>query len=158
MSKPIACLFVAFSAIAAGAVDDAQGQSRALQQRLAAAKSVDCHFTSLTTGNWEDDGATANVTPADLELSFFDVNVDEGTAEADSRFGASLIVVRLANEYLHLMQMFGAGPLYVTTILAREVSDGRLMAIHTRHEYTPIVLTGFTSRPEMYLGDCVVGD
>jgi hypothetical protein len=28
------------------------------------------------------------------------------------------------------------------------------MAVHTRHEYTDISLPGFTSRPEMYIGDC----
>ncbi len=54
------------------------------------------------------------------------------------------------------MQMQSAGPLYTTTVLAKETRDGRLMAIQTRHEYTDISLPGFTSRPEMYLGDCAV--
>jgi hypothetical protein len=54
------------------------------------------------------------------------------------------------------MQMHGAGPLYTTTVIARETKDGRLMAVHTRHEYTDISLPGFTSRPEMYVGDCRV--
>jgi hypothetical protein len=56
------------------------------------------------------------------------------------------------------MQMFSSGPLYTTTVMARETSDGRMMAIHTRHEYTPATVPGFTSRPESYFGDCAIGN
>ena len=31
------------------------------------------------------------------------------------------------------------------------------MAVHTRHEYTDVLLIGFTSRPEQYYGDCAIG-
>ena len=68
--------------------------------------------------------------------------------------GKSFIVVRQAGDYLHLMQTYSAGPLYTTTVLARETTEGRLMAVHTRHEYTDVAIPGFTSRPEMYLGEC----
>ena len=34
------------------------------------------------------------------------------------------------------------------------VGDGKLRAVHTRHEYTEVSLPGFTSRPEQYYGDC----
>ncbi len=54
------------------------------------------------------------------------------------------------------MQLMNAGPLYLTTILAQPTEDGRLKAVHARHEYTQVRLPGFTSRPEMYLGDCAV--
>ena len=80
--------------------------------------------------------------------------MDEGTADAQGAFGASFIVVRQAGDYLHLMQTYSAGPLYTTTVLARETTEGRLMAVHTRHEYTDVAIPGFTSRPEMYLGEC----
>ena len=91
-------------------------------------------------------------------ISFTNVNVEEGTADAESAFGGGFIVVRQSNDYLHLMQMHGSGPLYTTTVLARETKEGRMMAIHTRHEYTDVRLPGFTSRPEMYLGECTVGN
>jgi hypothetical protein len=55
------------------------------------------------------------------------------------------------------MQMHDVGPLYTTTVVARETTEGRLMAVHTRHEYTDVRLPGYTSRPEMYLGDCALG-
>jgi hypothetical protein len=135
----------------------AMGQTdRALEQRLEEATRLDCRFSELVTGDWKDGKPTATVATTTFEASFFDVNVNEGTAEADSRFGPSYIVVRYSNGYLHFVQMLLSGPLRVTTILARQTKDGRLMAIHTRHEYSPTVLPGFTSRPEMYIGDCAL--
>jgi hypothetical protein len=132
------------------------GQSRALQQRLAAAKRVDCTFTALATGTWEGAKPQATITSTMLEASFHEINVDEGTAEAGSELGDSFISVRYAMGYLHFMQMSGSGPLYVTTVLAQETTGGRMKAVHTRHEYTATILPGFTSRPEMYVGDCAV--
>ena len=60
--------------------------------------------------------------------------------------------------YLHLMQMYSNGPLYTTTVLAQETTEGRMMAIHTRLEYSPATVPGFGSRPETYYGDCAVGN
>jgi hypothetical protein len=148
-------LVVAAALLAAGLADLALGQT-ALQRRLEAATRIDCTFSTLVTADWPNDVAGAEVEDSAFEASFFDVNIDEGTAEADGRFGASYIVVRYTFGYLHLMQMFNSGPLYLTTVLAQETTDGRLMAVHTRHEYTPTRLPGFTSRPEMYVGDCAV--
>jgi len=140
-------------------VQSAQGQSdRELQRRLEGATRIECRFTALATGDWASGTGKATVSEAGLEASFFDIDTDEGTAEAEGRFGESFIIVRYTSGYLHLMQTFLAGPLYVTTVLARESSDGRFMAMHTRHEYSQIVLPGFTSRPEMYIGDCAVTD
>lgn len=156
MSKTIAGaagLAAAVLLLPAGSVD---AQGGALERRLAAATQVDCRFVSLATGTWEDDGPTASVTETDHEASFFDIDIDGGTAEAEGRFGATFIVVRHAHGYLHFMQMSDAGPLHLTTVLAQETSGGRLKAVHTRHEYSPTVLPGFTSRPEMYVGDCEV--
>ena len=135
---------------------DAFGQRNALERRLADATRIDCRFTTLATGTWEDEVPSATVAPVDLEAAFFDINVDEGTAEAEGRFGATFIVVRYAHGYLHFMQMSDAGPLHLTTVLAQETTDGRLKAVQTRHEYSQTILPGFTSRPEMYVGDCAV--
>ena len=57
---------------------------------------------------------------------------------------------------LHFVQVFSDGPLYTTTILAQQTKEGRLLAVHTRHEYADVTLPGFTSSPEMYMGDCAV--
>ncbi len=134
----------------------ALGQSGGLEARLAAATRVECRFTALATGTWEDAGPGATTSAAELETAFFDINVSEGTAEAEGRFGAAFIVVRHSSGYLHFMQMSNSGPLHLTTVLAQESADGRMKAVHTRHEYSQVALPGFTARPEMYVGDCAV--
>jgi hypothetical protein len=134
------------------------GQAAALRERLVKAKSLNCTFPVVATGTWKDGAPSGEVAQASLKVSFTSVNVEEGTADAESAFGGGFIVVRQSNDYLHLMQMHGSGPLYTTTVLARETKEGRMMAIHTRHEYTDVRLPGFTSRPEMYLGECTIGN
>jgi len=131
-------------------------QSQALEKRLLGAKKLNCTFSALATGNWDGAKASLAVTPAKLEVKFSDIDVDEGTAEADGGFGQSFISVRYAHGYLHLMQISDAGPLYITTVLATATANGRFKAIHTRHEWSPAMVPGFTSRPEMYVGDCAV--
>jgi hypothetical protein len=135
----------------------AVGQVTPLQQRLAKASSLTCAFASIATGTWKDGVPSAEVKPATFKMSFTEIDAGDGTARATGNFGDSTVVVRYVNDYLHLMQIYGAGPLYTTTVFARETKDGRLMAVHTRHEYVDVILPGFTSRPEMYLGDCAIG-
>ena len=151
----IVTVAVTLAALAAAA-PQAWAQNTALQRKLAAAKTLTGTFATLATGNWQGAKPTAAVTEAKLEVRFSAINVDEGTAEADVGFGAGFISVRYAQGYLHLMQMSEAGPLHVTTVFAAESSPGRLKASHTRHEYSQVMVPGFTSRPEMYLGDCAV--
>ena len=156
MAKSIKLLIYVAAASALGLAGAALGQNRALQRLLEDATRVDCSFSTIATGTWDEGAPTAAIAPIEFESAFFDINVDEGTAEAEGRFGASYIVVRYAYGYLHFMQTFRSGPLYVTTVLAQEATEGRLLAIHTRHEYSPAIVPGFTSRPEMYVGDCAV--
>ena len=155
MSKLMMALGAALSVTPLLLPEPAASQ-RGLERQLAAATSVDCRFAALATGTWDDGIPSIAVSDAELTTSFIGIDVEEGTAEADSEFGSSLIIVRYASGYLHLMQLGTAGPLHLTTVLARETMDGRFMAVHTRHEYTPTIMPGFTSRPEMYIGDCEV--
>ncbi len=141
-----------------GAAGDASGQGGELERRLAAASRVECRFTALATAGWEEGEPSAAAGSAELEAAFFDVNVGEGTAEAEGDFGATFIVVRHSHGYLHFMEMSDQGPLRLTTVLAQETAGGRMKAVHTRHEYSPTSLPGFTSRPEMYVGDCAVSE
>ena len=157
MRSTLPALLVAAAWLACGLERTMSAQAPALQQRLAAAKTISCTFSALATGTWKDGVPAIDVTAKTLTLKFTNVNLDEGTADADNAFGGSFISVRRSNDYLHLMQVQGAGPLYTTTILAKESKDGRLLAVHTRHEFTDVRLPGYTSRPEMYLGDCAVG-
>ena len=53
--------------------------------------------------------------------------------------------------------MFTMGALFTTTVFNWETRDGKLMAVHTRHEYTDVSEPGLTLRPEQYYGECEVG-
>jgi hypothetical protein len=154
LSLPLVVALAAFSfSRSEGAVAPAT-----VYERLAAATSLECRFTTVAASSWENGVPKTELLPKELKLTFDKVNVDEGTADANSQFGDFYVAVRFSNGYLHLMQMFSSGPLYTTTVMARETTDGRMMAIHTRHEYTPATVPGFTSRPETYFGDCAIGN
>jgi hypothetical protein len=154
MSSHRLTIFVSTPILLSAIVGTAFGQGAALQQRLAKTTALSCAFSAKATGAWADAGPSAEVGTAQIKVAFTNVNVDEGTADTEGAFGTSFIVVRYAGDYLHFIQMHSSGPLYTTTVLAKPSKDGRLLAIHTRHEYTDVRLPGFTSRPEMYLGDC----
>ena len=146
------------AALAAAQPPAAFGQG-GLDRRLAAAKRLECTFATLATGTWDKNVPAIAVTASELTANFFDINVDEGTAEAESEYGgASFISVRYESGYLHIMQMSDAGPLYLTSVIARAAGEGKLMAVHTRIEYSPTIIPGFTSRPEMYLGSCTIAE
>jgi len=145
-------ILVATSFAATGAV----AQNRALQEQLRSATRIDCSFTQIATGDWDGESTQFDAEPVEFSAVFFDIDVESGTAEAEGRFGASYIIVRYAEGYLHFMQSLNSGPLYLTTVFAQPSANDRLKAVHTRHEYTQVRLPGFTSRPEIYLGDCSV--
>ncbi len=127
------------------------------QADLVDTTTLDCSFSVIATAGWDSGDAGASVDPSTLALRFEEIDTDGATAEIVGPYGASQIIVRQTGDYLHLVQMFTVGPLYTTTVIDRETVDGRLMAVHTRHEYTDTQLVGFTSRPEHYIGDCAVG-
>jgi hypothetical protein len=112
----------------------------------------------MAAGTWDGEEPRAEVRPAGLEVEFEGINADEGTAQMASGFGTYDIIVRYAGGYLNFIQSFLDGRLHVTTILDKETSDGRLKAMHSRHEYTEFALPGFTSSPEQYYGECTMLD
>ena len=128
--------------------------SAAAQGRLADTTSLDCAFTVIATGTWAEGVAEAGLDASTFSIRFESIDTDGATADVVGPYGASSIIVRQTGDYLHLVQMFVVGPLYTTTVIDRETRDGKLMAVHTRHEYTDISLPGFTSRPEQYYGEC----
>ena len=127
-----------------------------LQAQLETAQRLDCVFPLIAIGTWTDGEPQAEVKPTDLSFQFESIDPDEGVADALGLFGPSHIVARFSGESLHFMQVGRSGPLYVTTVFARESREGKLIAVHTRHEYTPASVPGFTSRPEQYYGECEI--
>jgi hypothetical protein len=125
--------------------------------RLSKITKLSCSFPTMATGTWKAGVPEASTKPAKQSVAFNAVDAQDGTAEAVGDSGKSHITVRLVGSYLHLMQIDPYGALYVTTIMDTETRTGRLQAVHTRHEYTPVSLPGLTSRPEQYYGECTIG-
>jgi hypothetical protein len=119
-----------------------------------------CIFTLLATGTWDNSVPSAEVTKAGLSMQFEAIDAQEGTANVGDvstlSAGAPHITVRLLNDNLHFLAMNSSGSVYLTTVFSDRDSraGGKFKAVHTRHEFTQIRLTSFTSRPEQYYGYC----
>jgi hypothetical protein len=159
LKKCVGVLTVLSAVLLSSRAPHAQALSqKALQDKLVAAQTIRCDFTSMVTATWTKEGVPqAEVKPTKMSLQFLKINLDEGSAEMKGDFGTYELVVKLSETTLHFIHSFRAGALYTTTVFSKETHDGRLKAVHTRHEYVEIVLPGFTSRPEEYYGDCAVG-
>ncbi|MGH8613140.1 MAG: hypothetical protein ACREYF_14265 [Gammaproteobacteria bacterium] len=138
-----------------GAVDVAYAQ-KPPSNSLVTATRIDCVFPLLATGTWTSGEPRAEVKPAKLSFAVDSINTQESTARAVGTFGPVEIIARLSSNTLHLLQVSNDGPMYMTTVFNKVTRDGKLQAVHTRHEYTEVVLPGFTSRPEQYYGECTV--
>ena len=94
--------------------------------------------------------------PSTLILRFDTINADEGTAELRDGTVGSSITLQLSNRNLHFIQSFRSGGLYVTTVFDQESRNGKLVAVHSRHELFKVPLDGATSSPEQYYGECEI--
>jgi hypothetical protein len=130
------------------------------QSSLSDVKTLKCAFTLMATGTWQKDAPSAEVTAAKLSMEFNAIDTQDGTANvvdvSSASSGAPHITVRLLGDNLHFLAMNTSGSVYVTTVFADKESrsSGSLKAVHSRHEFTPVRLTGWTSRPEQYYGYC----
>jgi hypothetical protein len=150
-------IFVGLAMFAAVALAPGSLNAQGTQQGpLAKVKSIRCTFPVMSVGTWGKDKPEVQVKPPTLKepLQFEGINIDEGTAELKSDYGKYDIIVRYTNGYLHFIQSFLDGRLYVTTILEKKTASGTFKAVHSRHEYTEVSLPGWTSSPEQYLGEC----
>lgn len=130
---------------------------------LTSVQRLKCTFTQKAIGTWDKDAVPAvEVTPAKLSMVFDAIDTQDGTANVIDvtapDAGAPHITVRLLANNLHLMAMNISGSVYLTSVFADKDSNvgGTFKAVHTRHEFTPTRLTGWTSRPEQYYGQCQV--
>ena len=121
-----------------------------------------CSFTLMVIGTWDKNVPTAELTKANLSMQFDAIDTQDGTANvtdvSSASAGAPHITVRVLGENLHFLAMNVSGAVYLTTVFAdRESRAGAAFkAVHTRHEFTQVRLSGWTSRPEQYYGQCEV--
>jgi hypothetical protein len=128
----------------------------ASKSRLSNVKGVTCAFELYATGTWNNGEARAEIKPASLSVRFDEIDIDSGTARSAGPFGPTEIIVKLSTWNLHFLDIRSEGSLYVTTVFDRESRNGKLKAVHTRHEYTDVSVPGFTAKPEQYYGECDV--
>jgi hypothetical protein len=127
---------------------------------LADVQSLKCSFTVLTTGTWEKNVPSAEVTKATLTVQYDAIDTQDGTANvvnvSSSSAGAPHVTVRVLADNLHFLAMNVSGSVYLTTVFADKESrsGSAFKAVHSRHEFTPVRLAGWTSRPEQYYGHC----
>src|SRR5215213_2268658 len=121
---------------------------------LADVKRLKCAFTQKVVGTWDKELAPAiESLPAKLSMVFDNIDTQDATANVIDvtapDAGAPHITVRVLASNLHFLAMNISGSVYLTTVFAdRESrSSGSFKAVHTRHEFTPTRLTGWTSRP-----------
>ena len=125
---------------------------------FAEATGLSCTFTVMTTGNWArgtGEPSMKQSSPA-LSVEFNAVNAMDGSANLKGGTGHLLITVMLLGGNLHLVVTNPGGQVYLTSVSASESRPGYYKAVHTRHELTEtaVILPGYTSRPEQYLGEC----
>ena len=150
--KPCAASLAVAFAFAGSCVTETLAQSR-----IASAKSLRCSFPRNATGTWPKDGMPeATVRSTALVLRFDSIEPDTGTAQLRNGSVGTEVTVRLAEGYLHFMQAFRTGPLYITTVFDAGDKSGTLKAVHSRHEYFSVPLPGATSSPEQYYGECEI--
>lgn len=124
---------------------------------LAKATSIRCTFSLMTVGTWGREQPEAKTKPASIPpLEFEAINTDEGTAQLKASVGKYDIIVRYAQGYLHFIQSFYNGPLWITTVMDKKTANGKLKAMQSRHELIDFALPGITSSPEQYLGECEI--
>jgi len=127
------------------------------QGKPASARALRCTFPLYSVGSLSREGAPeAAVKPSTLILRFDTINADEGTAELRDGTVGSSITLQLSNRNLHFIQSFRSGGLYVTTVFDQESRNGKLVAVHSRHELFKVPLDGATSSPEQYYGECEI--
>ena len=159
MRKHGRCLAVVVFLVFAARTQTPQAQAPSAVS-LADIQRLKCTFTLLATGTWDNGVPSAEVTKAGLSMQFEAIDTQEGTANVGDvstlSAGAPHITVRLLGDNLHFLAMNSSGSVYLTTVFSDRDSraGGKFKAVHTRHEFTQIRLTSFTSRPEQYYGYC----
>lgn len=123
------------------------------------ATGLNCTFKVMSTGTWTKPGEPS-ITPRPFEmpLEFNNLNALDGSANLKGNTGNLLITVMLLGGNLHLVVSNTGGLLHLTSVSTSESRSGFYKAVHSRHELaeTAVIIPGYTSRPEQYLGECAI--
>jgi hypothetical protein len=122
--------------------------------------SLNCTFATGAQVVWAKDGTISVKVKegAVLNVTIRKIDAADGTAELVSPNQAEGIV-QVYGWNMHILEASRSGRMLITTVFGREGRDKKLKAVHTRTDYLPIDLPGFTSEPEatQYYGECEAG-
>ncbi len=120
-------------------------------------KRLTCKFSILATGRWDVGGVpSADVKKTSLTVSYESIDSDDGTGRLITPYGDLPIIAKASVWSLHLLHTGSEGTMILTTVFNREHRPGTFKAVHTTHEFTPVGLPNFASRPGQHYGECAI--
>jgi hypothetical protein len=115
---------------------------------LAQVKSFKCSFPVYSVGAWKSGEPQAQIKQADqFTLTIDQIDTDSGSARVTGTSGPVEVTALLTVSSLHFMERTVTGTLNITTIFVSEGATKRFRAVHSRHDYLPMSIPGFTSEP-----------
>jgi hypothetical protein len=115
---------------------------------LALVKSFKCSFPVYSVGAWKTGEPQAQIKQADqFTLTIDDIDTDSGSGRVTGTAGPVEVTALLTVSSLHFMERSVTGTLNVTTIFVSEGGGKKFRAVHSRHDYLPMSIPGFTSEP-----------
>jgi hypothetical protein len=133
------------------------GQNAKLEE-MESFKTLKCVFSTAAVGNWSADGPRSPKITTDgiLRLDIDSIDAQGGTAHIVGTSRSAFVVARLSGWSLHFLETDETGSLNVTTVFAQRSQTGKLKAVHSRADYVPIELPGFTvdASASQYYGEC----
>ena len=127
---------------------------------LALIKSFKCSFPVYSVGAWKTGEPQAQIKQADqFTLTIDDIDTDSGSGRVTGTAGPVEVTALLTVSSLHFMESSGTGTLNVTTIFVSDGGVRKFRAVHSRHDYLPMSIPGFTSEPTVTqnYGTCEAG-
>src|SRR5262245_6317756 len=115
---------------------------------LAQVKSLKCTFPVYTVGTWKGGEPQAQIKQgAQFMLTIDDIDTDSGSGRVTGTAGPVEVTALLTVSSLHFMERSVTGTLNITTVFTGEAGAKRFRAVHSRHDYLPMSIPGFTSEP-----------
>ena len=127
---------------------------------LARVKSFKCSFPVYAVGAWKSGTPQAQIKQADqFTLTIDDIDTDSGSGRVTGTAGPVEVTALLTVSSLHFMERSVTGTLNVTTIFVSDGGVKKFRAVHSRHDYLPMSIPGFTSEPTVTqnYGTCEAG-
>jgi hypothetical protein len=127
---------------------------------LALVKSFKCSFPVYSVGAWKTGEPQAQIKQADqFTLTIDDIDTDSGSGRVTGTAGPVEVTALLTVSSLHFMERSVTGTLNITTIFVSEGGVKKFRAVHSRHDYLPMSIPGFTSEPTVTqnYGTCEAG-